>query len=264
MAQRSDLEAWFQRETTVLLGYSGGVDSALLAVVGSRVLGPDRFLAVIGRSASFPEVQWRQARDLAQQFRVPVLELETRELEDPNYRANAPNRCYFCKAELWTRLTDLAVARGAGAVIDGTNADDLQEHRPGAAAGSERTIRSPYLELGWNKSTVRAVAREAGLPIWDAPAAPCLASRIQYGLEVTEPRLRQVELAEELLRTLGVTGDLRVRHLGDLARIEVRPDMFSLVDGHWPTIEPEFGALGFQRVERDPAGYRRGNLLPLA
>ena len=92
MAQRSDLEAWFQRETTVLLGYSGGVDSALLAVVGSRVLGPDRFLAVIGRSASFPEVQWRQARDLAQQFRVPVLELETRELEDPNYRANAPNR----------------------------------------------------------------------------------------------------------------------------------------------------------------------------
>ena len=261
MVYRSDLEDWFRAETTVLLGYSGGVDSALLAVVGARVLGPTRFLAVIGRSASLPEAQWRQARELAADFRVPVLEVTTGELDDPNYRANAPNRCYFCKSELWARLTDVAVARGMAAIIDGTNTGDLVGHRLGAGAGAERRIRSPYLDLGWGKPDVRRVARELGLPIWDAPAAPCLASRIRYGLEVTQPRLRQVELAEELLRMLGVIGDLRVRHRGDLARIEVGPDMLSVVAGHWPAVQQRFGALGFQRVELDPAGYRRGNLL---
>ncbi len=264
MAHRSDLEGWFRDQASVLLGYSGGVDSAVLAVVGTQAIGAPRFLAAIGRSASLPEAQWRQARDLAATFDVPLVEVSTGELDDPGYRANAPNRCYYCKSELWARLGEVAIARGIATIIDGTNVDDQADHRPGAQAGTERQIRSPYLELGWSKADVRQVAREAGLPIWDAPAAPCLASRIRYGLEVTEPRLRQVELAEELLRTLGVIGDLRVRHLGDQARIEVGPAMFPVVVSHWPAIEDRFVALGFQRVELDPAGYRRGNLLPLA
>lgn len=264
MADRGVLAAWFRDRRSVLLGYSGGVDSAVLAVVGAAALGPDRFVAAIGRSASLAEVQWRQATELAARFGVPLVEVDTGELADPSYRANAPNRCYFCKTELWTRLGALARERGIETVVDGTNTDDLVEHRPGARAGAVHGIRSPFVELGWSKADVRAAAREAGLPIWDAPAAPCLASRIRYGLEVTEDRLRQVELAEELLRTLGVTGDLRVRHLGDRARIEVGASMFNLVSGQWPLIEARFGALGLQRVELDPAGYRRGNLLPMA
>jgi len=248
----------------VLLGYSGGVDSALLAVAGSRALGPDRFLAVIGRSASYPEAQWRAAVDVAGRFAVPLLELETRELDDPRYLRNAPDRCYFCKAELWSRLAALAAERGFDALIDGTNADDLGEHRPGLRAGEERAVRSPLAELGWTKADVRRASRELGLPTWDAPAAPCLSSRIRYGLEVTPERLRQVELGEAFLRELGVEGDLRVRHHGDAARLEVAVPAMTLVRQAWPLVETRFHSLGFARVELDPQGYRRGGLLSLA
>lgn len=248
----------------IVLGYSGGVDSALLAVVATRALGLSRFLAVIGRSASLPEAQAHTARALALQFGIPLRELETRELDDPRYRSNPVNRCYFCKAELWTRLGALAREEGFNTVIDGTNADDLEEHRPGLAAAAEHGVRSPLAELGWTKAEVRAAARELGLPSWDAPASPCLSSRVRYGLPVTPARLAQVEGAEALVRAVGVTGDLRVRHLGDTARIEVHPREFPLVDGRWDEIERGFRALGFTLVERDPQGYRRGGLLALA
>ena len=264
MESRRGLEEWFRGRGRVLLGYSGGVDSALLAVVGARSLGPDRFLAVLGRSASFPEVQWRQARSIADLFGVPVLEIDTAELANPEYRANSPERCYFCKSELWARLAEVAEASGFDTIIDGTHADDLGEHRPGGRAAAERRIGSPLAELGWTKAMIREEARVLGLPIWDAPAAPCLSSRIRYGLAVTPERLRQVELGEKFLRTLGVRGDLRVRHYDDVARIEVKPDMFLLVDTHWAAIESGFAALGFESVERDPTGYRRGKLLPVA
>jgi uncharacterized protein len=247
----------------VMLGYSGGVDSALLAVAGRRALGPDRFLAVIGRSASYPEVQWQTAMDVARRFDVPLLELETRELDDPRYLRNAPNRCYFCKSELWTRLGELAVGRGFDAVIDGTNADDLGDHRPGLAAGRERGIRSPLAELGWTKADVRATSRALGLPTWDAPAAPCLSSRVRYGLEITPERLRQVEAGEGYLRSIGVRGDMRVRHLGPRARLEVLPEQFDRVRSRWPAVERFFTALGFASVELDPEGYRRGRMLAL-
>jgi len=264
MENRKSLAPWFEAQGRVLLGYSGGVDSALLAVVGSQVLGAERFLAVIGRSASLPEGQWRQARAVTDQFAIPALEIDTNELADPAYRANTPERCYFCKSELWARLADLAVRCGFDTIIDGTHADDAGDHRPGSRAADERGIRSPLAELGWTKAMVRAEARVLGIPIWDAPSAPCLASRIRYGLGVTPERLRQVELAEEFLRTLGVQGDLRVRHHDEVARIEVSPKMFSLIDARWPAIESALSGLGFGRVERDPAGYRRGNLLPVA
>jgi pyridinium-3,5-biscarboxylic acid mononucleotide sulfurtransferase len=248
----------------VLLGYSGGVDSALLAVVGRQTLGPDRFLAVVGRSASYPEAQWRAAVDLARRYDVPLLEIDTHELADPRYLGNSTDRCYFCKRELWSRLRDVARERGFAVVVDGTNADDLGEHRPGLRAADEYGVRSPLAELGWSKAAVREASRALGLPTWNAPAAPCLSSRVVYGLEITRRRLSQVEAGEAFLRNLGVTGDLRVRHHGDRARIEVSPDELERVRHDWNVVDPFFKQLGFVEVELDPAGYRRGGLLALA
>ena len=248
----------------ILLGYSGGVDSALLAVAATRALPSGGFLAVIGRSASYPEVQYRAALSLAAQFGIPVRELDTRELEDPNYLENPVNRCYHCKTELWSRLTTLAAELSFHCVIDGTHADDLSEHRPGRGAGIEHRVRSPLAELGVGKPAIRDLARSLGIPLWNAPASPCLSSRVQYGLAITPERLRQVEQAEDFLRSLGVTGDLRVRHLGARARIEVVPEEFERVDRHWAAIVARLSDLGFDAVERDARGYRRGSLLVLA
>ena len=246
---------------SALLGYSGGVDSALLAVVLRQELGRDRMLAAVGRSASYPRAQWEAARTLAQQFDVPLLELDTYELEDPNYLANPTNRCFFCKTELWNRLVPEARARGLDVVCDGTNADDLREHRPGYAAGLGARIRSPLAEVGMTKSDVRAASRELGLPTWDAPAAPCLSSRVQYGLSITPSRLKQVEQGEAYLRRLGIGGDLRVRHLGVAARIEVEPTWIPWLEARREEVSTHLSGLGFAHVEIDPRGYRRGSLL---
>jgi len=263
MPSLEELERHFRGLGRVLLGYSGGVDSALLAVAGARALGPDRFLAAIGRSASYPEVQWQVALDVARRFAVPLVELDTHELEDPRYVANSSERCYFCKTELWTRLGAVARARGFDVVIDGTNADDLVDHRPGLRAAAEHGIRSPLVELGWTKLDVRTASRALGIPTWDAPAAPCLSSRVRYGLEVTPERLHQVEAGEALLRGLGVTGDLRVRHHGAVARVETAPDQHERLGACWQTVRDAFARLGFSDVVLDPRGYRRGGLLAL-
>jgi uncharacterized protein len=247
----------------VILGYSGGVDSTLLAVVGAETLGAQRFLAVTGRSASLAAAQAENASDLARRFGIPLLEIDTRELADPNYLKNSTERCYFCKSELWARLEEVARERGFDTVIDGTNADDLGEHRPGLRAADEHRVRSPLAELGWSKRDVRQASRDLELPTWDAPAAPCLSSRVRYGLEITPKRLRQVEQGEAYLRALGVTGDLRVRHHGEAARIEVSPDQMGLVEASWEAVDAVFTDLGFVTVELDPNGYRRGGLLAI-
>lgn len=252
------------RFPSVLVGYSGGVDSALLAVVGRRVLGKDRSVAALGRSASYPRAQHEQALAIAKQFDLELVEVRTDELDDPEYVANAPSRCYFCKRELWTRLRAVADERGIAIVADGTNADDLGDHRPGLAAAEERGVRSPLAEAGYTKDRVRAEARALGIPIWDAPAAPCLSSRILYGLEVTPTRLRQVEEGEELLRAVGVTGDVRVRHRGGEARLEVAPAEFERIRAHRDAIAQRLLALGFERVTLDLGGYRRGSFLKRA
>ena len=262
-----DLQNLYEHLNTlgrVVLGYSGGVDSALLAVVGTRALGEGRFLAVTGRSGSYPEVQYRNAVELARRFGVPLLEIDTHELDDPDYLSNSTERCYFCKSELWARLGQVARERGFDSIIDGTNADDLGEHRPGLRAANEQGVRSPLAELGWTKSDVRQASRDLGLPTWDAPAAPCLSSRVLYGLEITPERLRQVEEGEAYLRTLGVNGDLRVRHHGEKARLEVAPDQMGLVQANWEAVGAVFTDLGFAAVELDPHGYRRGGLLAIA
>ena len=261
MCSPSRLETLIAALPSLLVGYSGGVDSALLAVVARRVLGRGRSIAAIGVSASFPAVQHEQALDIARQFDLDLLEVPTDELSDPDYVANAPSRCYFCKSELWRKLTAIAGERGIAVVADGTNADDLGEHRPGLRAAAEYGIRSPLAEAGYTKADIRAEARALRIPIWDAPAAPCLSSRLLYGLSVTPQRLRQVEAGEALLRSLGVEGDLRVRHRGDEARIEVAPSQFERVRAGRDRVAEGLLGLGFARVTLDLCGYRRGALL---
>jgi len=250
---------------SALVGYSGGVDSALLAVVLRQELGRDRMLAAIGRSASYPLAQWATARRVAERFDVPLVEIATQELEDPSYLANPTNRCFFCKTELWRRLVPVAQARGLAVMCDGTNADDLREHRPGYAAGRAAGIRSPLAEARMTKADIRAAARALGIPVWDAPAAPCLSSRVAYGIAITPHRLAQVEQAEAYLRELGVRGDLRVRYHGGReegrARIEVEPPWVPWLTARLTAITARLTALGFAAVEVDPRGYRRGSLL---
>jgi uncharacterized protein len=261
MPSSSRLEALVSTFPSVLIGYSGGVDSALLAVVARRVLGRDRAVAAMGVSASYPAAQRTQAIEIARRFDLHHVEVVTDELSDPNYIANAPSRCYFCKRELWGKLTALAAERGIAVVADGTNADDLGEHRPGLRAAAELSIRSPLAEAGYTKAQVREEARALDLPIWDAPAAPCLSSRVMYGLSVTPQRLDQVEQGEEFLRSLGVEGDLRLRHRGEEARIEVAPSQFGRIRANREPVAARLLALGFARVTLDLQGYRRGSLL---
>lgn len=261
-AREATLVAWLASRGRVAVGFSGGVDSAYLACVAVGALGADNVLAIIGRSASYPAEQWATARRVADDFGIPVLELDTGELHDPSYAANPSNRCYYCKSELWSRLVPAAAARGIHTVIDGTNADDLGDHRPGARAAAERGIESPLAELGFTKAAIRELSRARGIPTWSQPSSPCLASRIPYGTAVTADRLRRIELAEHALRDVGVTGDLRVRHHGDLARIELPPDQVAswLTPDARRALRDAVRSAGYARVALDLRGFRSGSL----
>ena len=257
---------WLRARRFVLLGFSGGVDSAYLGCVALDALGPDRLLAVIGRSPSYPDAQWDAARSVATRFGIPVLEVNTREMLDPRYAANPSNRCYFCKSELWSVLETVAAQRNADTIIDGTNADDTRDWRPGSKAAREHDVRSPLAELGITKAEIRLLSRERGIPTWSQPSSPCLSSRLPYGTAVTIERLRQVEIAERNLRALGIEGDLRVRHHGDIARIEMSRDQLDawLADDRWPRVRDAVRDAGFARVTIDLRGFRSGSLNVLA
>ncbi|HLL81062.1 MAG TPA: ATP-dependent sacrificial sulfur transferase LarE [Longimicrobium sp.] len=258
-AKRERLADILRECGSVVIGYSGGVDSVFLATVAVELLGPRRVLAVTGKSDSIASWMEDTAREVAGRFGIPWLEVETREMDDPRYAANPSNRCYFCKSELWGRLGEVARERGFAAVLDGSNADDVGDHRPGAVAAGENAVRSPLLEAGLTKDEIRAWSRELGLPTWDQPAAPCLASRLPYGLAVTPGRLRQVEAAEVALRALGFR-DFRVRHHGEVARLELHPAEAGRVAGERARIDQAVRAAGFRRTLLDLQGYRRGAL----
>ena len=256
------LAAWFRDHGSALIGFSGGVDSAYLACVAVDALGAEQVLAVIGRSASYPAEQWERAREVALSFDIPVLEVNTDEVSDPRYAANPSNRCYFCKTELWDTLAPIAHDRDLAVVVDGTNADDLGDHRPGARAAAEHAVRSPLAELGFTKAAIRRLSRARGIPTWSQPASPCLSSRIPYGTAVTIDRLRQVEVAERALRQEGVIGDLRVRYHGDLARIEIAADALNgwLEASARDRLRVAVRSAGFDRVALDVRGFRSGSL----
>jgi len=256
------LAEWLRTRGSVLIGFSGGVDSAYLACISVDVLGQSNVLAVIGKSASYPEAQWAAARDVARQFRVPVLEVDTEELLDARYTANPTNRCYFCKTELWSRLAPIATARGLACVVDGSNADDLSDYRPGARAAAEWGVLSPLATLGFTKADIRALSRRRGIPTWRQPSAPCLSSRIPYGTMVTTERLRRIEAAEAALRALGIAGDLRVRYHGDLARIELPSNEIAawLAPDAAARMRDAVQDVGFLRVAIDLRGFRSGSL----
>jgi pyridinium-3,5-biscarboxylic acid mononucleotide sulfurtransferase len=262
VAKTDALAAWLRANAPVAIGYSGGVDSAYLAVAARQALGVEGALAIIGRSASYPAAQWATAREVAQRFDVSVLELDTAELDDPRYAANPNNRCYYCKSELWSKLVPAARARGFDTVIDGTNADDLGDWRPGAQAAREHRVASPLAELGFSKLHVRLASRALGLPTWQQPSSPCLSSRVPYGTEVTPRRLRQIELAEAALRRLGIEGDLRVRFHDDLARVELAPAELTgwLEPARMATLRDAVAEAGFARVAIDLRGFRSGSL----
>ena len=257
--KRTALKRVLEECRSVCVGYSGGVDSVFLARVAVDVLGAEKVLAVTGRSASYPEFQHQMALECVRQFRIPHLEVETHELEDPSYAANATDRCYFCKTELWSVLGSVAAARGLATVVDGSNADDASDHRPGARAAREHGVRSPLQEVGLTKSEIRVLSERLGLPTWDQPASPCLASRLTYGLRVTPERLRQVEQAESVLRELGLR-EFRVRHHDRVARLEISPHELPLAEPVLAGAADRIRSIGFDCVVLDVEGYRRGAL----
>jgi uncharacterized protein len=245
---------------SVLIAFSGGVDSAYLAIAAQRVLG-DRALAITADSPSYPDTHRRLALSIARDFGFAHEMIRTAELERPEYRANPANRCYFCKDELYSQLASIARARDFAVVADGNNADDRGDYRPGRQAAREHGVRSPLDEADLTKQDIRDLAREAGLASWDEPASACLSSRIPYGQEVTDERLRQIERAEQVLRDLGFR-IFRVRHHDTVARLEIaRAEMPRALDADVnATLVASLKALGYQYVSLDLQGYRLGSL----
>jgi len=244
---------------SVIVAYSGGVDSAYLAYAASRMLG-DRALAITADSPSYSERHRRLAIQIAEQFGLRHEIIRTSELERPEYRANPANRCYYCKHELYTHLARIAADRRA-VVVDGNNADDRGDYRPGRQAAREFGVRSPLDEVDLGKDEIRELSRLAGLPTWDEPASACLSSRIPYHSEVTDEKLRMIERAEQALRDLGFRV-CRVRHHDALARIEIgRDEMARALEAEVAgAIVRELKSIGYKYVSLDLQGYRTGSL----
>lgn len=242
----------------VAVAYSGGVDSTLVLKVAHDCLG-EGAVALTAISASMPGEERLAAAALAQQIGVRQVMLKSHETDDPRYLNNAPDRCYFCKSNVYDHLLEYAAREGYHYVVDGTNSDDAHDHRPGRQAARERGVRSPLQEAGLTKAEIRAWARQLGLPNWDKPAAACLSSRVPYGTPITLSLLSQVEQAEAILKGMGLH-QLRVRHHGPVARLEVEPEEFPVILSHRAELVSRLQAVGYTYITLDLAGFRSGSL----
>lgn len=244
----------------VLVAYSGGVDSAYLAYIAHDELGDDG-ICFLGMSPSVSEFQREEAISTAREFGFNFETLETKEIENAHYSANPTNRCYFCKSELYEKLRRIASERNIPFVLDGTNADDLRDVRPGRTAATEKHVRSPLAEVGLSKSEIRELSRAAGLPTWEKPSSPCLASRLAYGVPVTIERLTKVEAAEKVIRELGFR-EFRVRVHGELARIEISPaELENALNKEFAgLVSKKLTDIGFKYVTLDLKGFRSGSM----
>ncbi len=244
----------------VLVAFSGGVDSSFLLKVAVDVLG-ENVLAVIASSETYPEKERDEAVKLAEKLNVRYKIIQTKELDNPDFSNNPPERCYFCKIELFSKLRDIAETENIPYVLDGSNYEDISDFRPGAKAAEELGIRSPLKEVGLVKGEIRQLSRNFNLPTWDKPAMACLSSRFPYFTEIEPESLKQVALAEEYLRELGFN-QVRVRHHGQIARVEVNPQEFAKIidDDVRKKIIKNFKKFGFIYISLDLAGFRSGSM----
>jgi uncharacterized protein len=244
----------------VVVAFSGGVDSTFLLKVSQDVLG-DNVMAVIASSATYPEKEQEEALRIANDFKVKFKVIQTKELDDPQFRDNPPERCYFCKKELFSKLKEIAVQENFPYVCDGSNFDDTFDFRPGSMAADELDVRSPLKEARLGKEEIRVLSKDMQLPTWDKPAMACLSSRFPYYTPIDDESLRQIDSAEEYLRTKGFS-QLRVRHHGQMARIEIDPSDFSVIMDKKTreAIVDKLKEIGYLYVTLDLAGYRTGSM----
>jgi uncharacterized protein len=243
----------------VIVAFSGGADSTLLARAAKDALG-DRAAVVTADSETYPAAELEETRRLAELLGMRHEIVKTRELDNPEYAKNAPNRCYFCKEELFNRLEPLAAAMGGAQLIYGANMDDLGDHRPGMEAARAKGVRAPMIEAELWKEEIRALSRDLGLPTWDKPSFACLSSRFQYGDRITAEKLRQIDAAEAFVKSLGFR-QFRVRHHDRLARIELPPEELGRLweDGRREALVARFRELGYLYVTVDLQGFRSGS-----
>ena len=258
--KEQQLRKIFRELGSVVVAYSGGVDSSYVAYVANAELGP-RAICITGQSASLPSYQQAEIDRVVNDFGFHHEVIQTEELDNPSYQANNPDRCFFCKDELYGKLEAIAATRGIEAIVDGSTTDDINDFRPGRQAAKQHAVRSPLIEVGMSKSEVRELSRRVGLPTWDKPASPCLSSRIAYGTAVTIERLSKVDRGEEIMREFGFR-EFRVRHHDTLVRLEISPAEMDRVlrKEVLDQIAARFRELGFKYVTLDLEGFRSGSM----